>query len=138
MYIDSNVFIFAATDKDKKGKNCRRIIELISQKKLICTSSYLVIDEVVWVLKKHIGKKDAIKITKAMLSLPIKWIELDKSIILKMIDLLEKTNLDPRDAIHLASMMHLGLSFIISEDADFDKIDEIQRINTSKFIEKYQ
>ncbi len=138
MYIDSNVFIFAATDKDKKGKNCRRIIELISQKKLICTSSYLVIDEVVWVLKKHIGKKDAIKITKAMLSLPIKWIELDKSIILKMIDILEKTNLDPRDAIHLASMMHSGLSSIISEDADFDKIDEIQRINASKFIEKYQ
>jgi predicted nucleic acid-binding protein len=73
-----------------------------------------------------------------MLSIPIKWIELDKSIILKMIDILEKTNLDPRDATHLASMIHSGLSSIISEDADFDKIDEIQRINASKFIKKYQ
>jgi predicted nucleic acid-binding protein len=138
LYIDSNVFIFAATDKDKKGKNCRRIIEMINEKKIVCAASYLVIDEVIWILKKHVGKKDSIKITKVMLSLPIRWIELDKSIVLKMIDILEKTNLDPRDATHLASMIHLGLSSIISEDTDFDKIDKIERIGISKLIEKYQ
>ena len=105
---------------------------MISEKKMICAASYLVIDEVIWVLRKHVGKKDSIKIVKTLLSLPIKWIEFDKSITLSMIEILEKTKLDPRDAIHLASMKKLGLSSIISEDSDFDKIKEIQRISASK------
>ena len=136
MYIDSNIFIFAATDKDKLGQNCREIIRLINEQKITCVASFLVIDEVMWILKKNIGRDDAIKITKAMLSMPIKWVEVDKSVIVKMIDIFEKTILDPRDAVHIASMKELGLSLIVSEDADFDKVKGIERVNASKCIEK--
>ena len=87
MYIDSNIFIFAATDKGKLGEDCREIIRLISEQKIGCAASFLVLDEVVWILKKYIGKPDAIKIIKAMLSLPIRWIEIDKTVIIRMIDL---------------------------------------------------
>jgi len=138
LYIDSNVFIFAAINKDKKGEDCRNIIDLINKNKINCAASYLVIDEVIWILKKHVGKKNSIKITKAILSLPIKWIDIDKSVILNMIHILEKTNLDTRDAIHLASMFKLGLSSIISEDIDFDKLEKIERFNSSKILKKYQ
>ncbi len=137
MYIDSNIFVFAATDKNKKGKNCRKIIEMINENKIVCAASYLVIDEVIWILKKHLGRKDSIKITKAILSLPIKWIDLDKTVVVNMVNILEKTKLDPRDATHLASMEKMGLSSIISEDSDFDKIKEVKRINASTLIEKY-
>ena len=54
-----------------------------------------------------------------------------------MTDVFEKTTLDPRDAIHIASMKELGLSSIISEDTDFDNIRGIERINASKCIKKY-
>ena len=137
MYIDSNVFIFAATDKGKLGQNCRKIIQHINEQKMACAASFLVIDEVMWILKKSVGRDSAIKITKAMLSMPIKWVEVDKSVIIKTIGIFEKTTLDPRDAIHIASMKELGLSFIVSEDNDFDKVDGIQRVNVSKCIEKY-
>jgi len=90
-----------------------------------------------WILKKNVGRDNAIKIIKAMLSMPIKWVEVDKSVIIKMIDIFEKTTLDPRDAIHIASMKELGLSFIVGEDNDFDKVDGIKRVNVSKCIEKY-
>lgn len=90
-----------------------------------------------WILKKNVGRDNAIKIIKAMLSMPIKWVEVDKSVIIKMIDIFEKTILDPRDTIHIASMKELGLSFIVSEDNDFDKVDGIKRVNVSKCIEKY-
>ena len=136
MYLGSNIFIFAATDKDKLGQNCREIIRLINEQKITCAASFLVIDEVMWILKKNIGRDDAIKITKAMLSMPIKWVEVDKSVIIKMIDIFEKTKLDPRDAVHIASMKELGLSLIVSEDADFDKIKGIERVSASKCIEK--
>ncbi|MCK4347135.1 MAG: type II toxin-antitoxin system VapC family toxin, partial [Thermoplasmatales archaeon] len=110
MYIDSNIFIFASTDKGKLGQNCRGIIRRINEQKIACAASFLVVDEVMWILKKNVGRDDAIKITKAMLSMPIKWVEVDKSVIIKMIDIFEKTTLDPRDAIHIASMKELGLS----------------------------
>lgn len=137
MYIDSNIFIFAATDKGELGKNCREIIRLINEKKITCAASYLVVDEVIWILKKNIGKDSAIKIIKAMLSMPIKWIEIKKSVIIKMIDVYEKTTLDPRDAIHMSSMKEAGLSVIVSEDDDFDNVVGIERINASECIEKY-
>lgn len=137
MYIDSNIFIFAATNKGKLGQNCREIIRLINEQKIACAASFLVVDEVMWILKKSVGKDSAIKITKAMLSTPIKWIEIDKLVIIKMINIYEKTTLDPRDAIHISSMKKVGLSVIVSEDDDFDKVDGIERIDASKCIEKY-
>jgi len=136
LYIDSNIFIFAATDKGKLGKSCREIIKLINERKISCAASFLVIDEVMWVLKKNVGRDSSIKITKAMLSMPLKWIEVDKSVIINMIDVFENTNLDPRDAIHIASMKELRLSSILSEDDDFDGLNGIQRVNVSEFIEK--
>ena len=137
MYIDSNIFIFAAIDKGKLGQNCREIIRLINEQRIACASSFLVIDEVIWILKKKVGKDSAIKIIKAMLSMPIKWIDVDKSVIIKMIDVYEKTALDPRDAIHISSMKRVGLSIIASQDEDFDKVDGIERVSASKCVKKF-
>ncbi len=119
------------------GQNCRKLLRLINERKITGTSSFLVVDEVIWILKKDVGKDCAIKIIKAMLSMPIKWITVDKSVIIRMVDAYEKTALDPRDAIHLASMKEAGSSVIVSEDDDFDKVDTIERITASKCIEKY-
>ena len=137
MYIDSNIFIFAAIDKGRIGQNCRKIIKLINEQKIACAASFLVIDEVIWVLKKKVGKDDAIKIVKAMLSMPIKWIGLDKLVIIKMLEIYEITKLDPRNAIHFSSMKESGLSIIVSEDKDFEKVEGLERINGSKCIERY-
>jgi len=137
LYIDSNIFIFAAMDKDRLGKDCRKIIGLINNGKLSCAASFLVIDEVLWVLKKNVGKDDAIKIAKAMLSMPIRWIDVDRSVMLKMMDIYQRTTLDPRDTIHVSSMKEMGLSEIISEDDDFDKVEGIIRSNASKCIQRY-
>jgi len=136
LYIDSNIFIFAATDKGKLGEKCRKIIKLVNEQKISCAASFLVIDEVMWVLKKNIGRNSAIKITKAILSMPIKWIDVDKSVIINMVDVFENTKFDPRDAIHIASMKKLGLSSIISEDNDFNNVEGIERVTVSKCLEK--
>ncbi len=137
MYVDSNIFIFAATDKGKLGQNCRGIIRLINEQKIPCASSYLVVDEVIWILKKQLGKESAVRIVKAMLSLPVKWIDVDKAVIIRMVDVYEKTKLDPRDAIHISSMKGVALSIILSEDNDFDSVDGIERINAKQCIKKY-
>ena len=137
LYIDSNIFIFAAINQDEYGEKCRRIIELIEENRISCAASYLIIDEVIWVLKKKIGKKDAIKITRAILSLPIKWLNIDEPSIMRMINIIENTDIDPRDALHVACMMNNGLSTILSEDKDFDRIKNIKRIGVDEFLVSY-
>ena len=137
MYVDSNIFIFAATDEGELGENCRGIMDLINEHRITCAASYLVVDEVIWVLKKLVGKDDAIKITKAMLSMPIKWIDIDRSVIIKMVDIYKNTTLDPRDTIHVSSMKEAGLSIIVSEDGDFNNLEGIERMDASKCVEKH-
>ncbi len=137
MYIDSNIFIYAAIDKGRTGADCRDILDLIAKQKITCAASLLDIDELIWVVKKHQGKEKATKIAKAALSLPIKWIELDKSVVLRMLSVYEKTPLAPRDAAHVASMKEMGLTTILSEDRDFDKVQGIKRMTAADCLAKY-
>lgn len=138
MYIDSNIFIFAAEDQGEMGKTCRKIISLIEEGKIICASSYLVIDEVIWVLKKRIGKNKSIKIVNAIMSLPIKWLEVDRRTIMQMIETFEASYLDPRDSLHVSSMKIAGISTIISEDGDFDSIENIERITAIDCLKRFE
>jgi predicted nucleic acid-binding protein len=46
----------------------------------------------------------------------------------------EKTSLDPRDSVHIASMKKVGLTTMVSEDRDFDKIVGIVRKNSLEFL----
>jgi len=137
LYIDSNIFIFATVNRGRLGRNCSEIIRLINEKKSTCASSFLVIDEVICVLQRKIRKESSIKIAKAILSMPIKWINIDKSVIIKIIETYEKTALDPKDAIHASAMEGVGLSVIVSEDEDFDNVKDIERLSASECVERY-
>jgi uncharacterized protein len=134
LYIDSNIFIFAALDNTELGDNCRKILDMIQNKKITCASSYLTIDEIVRVLKKKIGKEKAVRIVKATLSMPIKWIDVDRTIILRMLEDYKDNNLDPRDSLHLSSLRSAGITTILSEDSDFDNITGIERMDTGTLL----
>ena len=136
MYIDSNIFIFAAMDKTSLGDNCREVLEKIQKRDITCASSLLTIDEVIWVLKKKLGKEDAVRIARASLSLPVKWIEVDRSMIINMINRFNESNLDPRDSLHLSSMKASGIDTILSEDSNFDKVKGIYRMTVGELVER--
>jgi len=136
LYVDSNIFIFAATDKGALGRDCRAFIGLLSEKKVNCAASYLVVDEVMWVLRKNVGKGNAVRIAKALLSLPVKWVEVDRAVMIRMLEVCESTALDPRDAIHVSSMRKAGLSRILSEDRDFDGLEGVERMSVSEFVHR--
>ena len=44
-----------------------------------------------------------------------------------MLSLMEEHSLQPRDALHLATMHANNISLIVSEDKDFDNISFIER-----------
>jgi uncharacterized protein len=126
MYIDANVFIFAALDNGDIGKNARELLKKIEDRKLVAAVSPLVFDEVIWVIQKISGRDDAQKIGLGLLSMPLSWLDVGYTSIQHSMDAY-KVGLDPRDAIHVGIMTDYNLNVIISEDKDFDKIQSIKR-----------
>jgi len=87
--------------------------------------SYLVLDEVVWVVRKHRDSKTAIRAWKDILCLPIKILPIDEKIAFRVPYFMEKYHLKPRDAIHASVMLENGINEIVSDDPDFKKVKEI-------------
>ena len=127
-YIDSNIFILALLNTEEEGIKARKIISSLSSGEEAVTS-YLTLDEVMWKVKKFRGQKDAVIAAEAIISTPnLILITVDDEVATKAINAMKESNLDPRDAIHLASMKKAGVTQIISLDSDFDKIPGIKRI----------
>ncbi|MEK6848530.1 MAG: type II toxin-antitoxin system VapC family toxin [Nanoarchaeota archaeon] len=132
-YLDSNIFLFAFSQNSPQCKFCRDLLESIMSGKDKACTSYLTWDEVVYHLKKIFGRETAILKSKKLLRFPnIKFVDVDMIIIDKAHQLLEKYNLEPRDSIHAATAILLGAKEFVSDDADFDQINELKRVKIVK------
>ncbi len=134
MYIDSNIFIYSVLDNGILGDNCRKIIDRIEKGKMSGASSYLVLDEVLWILQNEIGKEESLEANRMFLSLPLKWLNVERKTMFTSLNLYENNDLDPRDSIHVGSMKEAGLTSIVSEDGDFDDIEWIERMDAESYL----
>jgi len=128
MFIDANIFAYAILDQKEKGEACRDILDRIVHGQT-ATTSCLVIDEVMWSLvrnQKTILLESAIKNIYEMSNLEV--VSPPSNAPLVAVQLMKEHNLKPRDAMHLATMQHYGITTIATDDRDFDRIKGIKRI----------
>lgn len=128
IYLDANFFVICNFDQTIKGENARKILSKIIAGKKAITSS-LALDEVMWVIiknKKIEALRETIEDIYATLNLTVK--EVASHIPLEALDVIEKYDLKPRDAFHVAIMKNLGVTEIVSDDLDFDEVEWIKRI----------
>mgnify|MGYP001581410639 FL=1 len=136
-YLDSNVFIWPLLYDDEKADICKRIIFSLSEGKFIGYTSILTWDEVVYALRKQQGKFIAKEEGKRFLQLPkLIFIDANYTIVLSAQKMIERYNLNPRDAIHAATALVNGINEIISDDSDFDDIKEIKRMKLEEFSKR--
>jgi len=134
IYLDANVFLNAALNREKEGEKARDIIRKLQKGEIAAATSALSFDEVFWIVKKHRDFNKALKATKALLEIPnLIFLEVNDETLWSAYNLAEKYRLDPRDAIHLASALNHGIFTIVSEDEDFDKVKEIKRRSVLDF-----
>ena len=127
-YLDTNIFIYAIINTDKAGDKCRNFLKNIQVGKILGITSCLTYDELIWTLRKICPDKIK-ESSKHFLNLNIKFADVNKLVLHKTEDVLEKYNLKPRDSIHLATMQINNCKKIVSDDKDFDKVNEIKRID---------
>ena len=136
IYLDSNIFLLSVVNPktDEQTIICSKILKKIISNEILAATSLLTWDELVFIIKKTLGKDFARTEGKKFLNFPnLTFLKVDREIILKAQDLLTKYNLNPRDAIHAASALANKINEIISDDSDFDQIKEIKRIKLDKF-----
>ena len=131
-YIDSNIFIYPilySEEQEPKAKKAKQILISIEKGELPAYTSTLTWDEVVWVVKKTMGRDEAISQGAKLLGfLNLQWIIVNENILSKAQSLMNKYSRSPRDSIHIASTLYGKIKTVISDDADFDQIKEIKRI----------
>jgi predicted nucleic acid-binding protein len=130
-YIDSNVFIYPViyqTEAQQKAKKAKEILHKIENGELSAYTSTLTWDEVVWVVSRVMDRNDGIAQGRKLLGFPnLKFINADESVLTQAQTLIDKYKLSPRDSIHVASALVRNIKTIISDDADFDQVQEIKR-----------
>jgi predicted nucleic acid-binding protein len=128
LYLDSNVFIYAALSVDEIGEKARALLRKVQRGEEQASSSMLTFDELVWAVKKYRTIEDAINAGEAFLNFPnIKLTIVDGELLTLALNLIRKYKLDPRDSIHAATAILEKAEAIISTDPHFDKIKETQR-----------
>lgn len=128
IYLDANVFIYAALNLEEVGDRARTLLREIQQGKMLAFSSALTFDELVWAVKRHRRLEDAIVAGEAFLSINgLKLVDVNGDLLSLALGLMRKYRLDPRDSIHAASAISENAEMIVSTDKHFDKVKEIRR-----------
>ena len=130
IYLDSNVFIYSLIYEDTLGvvqKAEYYLKQVVTGEIAGCTCT-LTWDEVFYNVLKSTGLNEAIRAGKSLLSFPnLKFLNVDFELIAKAHELAAERKLKPRDAIHAASAIEYCNGEIISNDAEFDCVDQIRR-----------
>lgn len=133
-YVDANIFILAIAGDNERKQRAENILTKIIRGDIEAFTSFLSWDEFVYIIKKHLGREISLKEGKKFLEFPyLEFIDVDRAVVSKAQELMELYFLGPRDAIHAATALVNGANEIISDDSDFDKIEEIKRIPLEKF-----
>jgi uncharacterized protein len=131
-YIDSNIFIFPilySEEQEPKVKYAKQVLMDIEKGELPAYTSTLTWDEVVWIVKKAMGRDVAINQGQKLLGFTnLKWLLVDENILSQAQTLMNKYNLHPRDSIHVASAINKKIKEIVSDDSVLDQVKEIKRI----------
>ncbi|MGH2639385.1 MAG: type II toxin-antitoxin system VapC family toxin [Rhabdochlamydiaceae bacterium] len=133
-YVDSNIFIYpvVAEHSDAKAHGASEILIDIAEGRIDAFTSCLTWDEVVWNVRKYLGREAAVKEGRNLLEFPnLKMVAATNNVLNTAQELMEKHGLKPRDAIHMATCIEHGAKELISDDSDFDVVKPIKRIPPS-------
>jgi len=136
IYLDSNIFVIAANPEDNRHADAIQVLEQMEQGKLSCCTSVLTVDEVVWAVNRIVGREEAENVWHALPKEPnLTLLSLDELDVVAARQFYGK--LDPRDCLHAQSYRSSDAAILLTEDADFEQIDNVQAHTLSSFLSSY-
>lgn len=130
-YLDANLLFYWQDPKSPFNTVANDIINRLVEKEYLLFLSSLVLDEYLYTCLRFSGKskkdmKNSLKLSmRRLIKIPhLQLINppLDEKKHLRVVDLIAKYNLRPRDAYHLFIMMENKIKFLTTFDSDFEKV----------------
>lgn len=130
IFIDTNILLrYLTGDDPEKFERCKDLFKRAFEKKIALLTSDMVIAELVWTLhsfynvpKEEIIEKVTIIVNTPNLKIP------NKKLISQVLALFSQKNIDYIDAYNAVFMKRYGCAQIFSYDKDFDRIEDIKRV----------
>ena len=132
VFLDSNVFLYAAGGDHPLRAPCRRILVRLADGTLEATTSTEVVQELIHVLGRRGLRDEALRLATSVLDLvpdmlPVRPEDIRRSVAVMR----EVPDLPARDALHVATMRGARIDTIVSADRHFDLVDKIRRTDPS-------
>lgn len=133
LFLDTAIPMYAGGKESPYKKKCRDILEKVAKEEITGITDVEVFQEILYryfAIKKLEQGFEIFSNFKIIVSevLPV----YDRDIYLAR-ELLQKyTEIPPRDLLHVAVMLNNNIKTICSPDTDFDKMNEIERIDPLK------
>jgi predicted nucleic acid-binding protein len=130
IFIDTNILLrYLTADDPEKFERCKDLFKRALEKRIVLLTSDMVIAELIWTLnsfykvpKDEIIEKVTIIINTPNLKVP------NKKLLSEVLVLFGQENIDYIDAYNAVFMKNNGCAQIFSYDKDFDRIENIKRI----------
>lgn len=136
IFLDSNVFLYAAGREHPLRDPCRRVLGHLAAGDVLATTSAEVLQEILHVVSRTGARADAARLVRHVIDLVADVLPVRREEVALACDLVEQgALLDPRDAMHVATMRLSGLTEIVTADRHFDLIEGIRRIDPSRLGE---
>jgi hypothetical protein len=138
IYVDSNIFISPLIyERSSQAVNSKRILSAVEKGQVTAYTSTLTWDEVVWVVRRVLGRADSIQAGEKLAAYPnLRYIPASEEVIRSAQRLSSEYNIAPRDAIHVTSAIHKSVDALVSDDSDLDVVREIKRESSASFKTK--
>ena len=134
MFIDTNVFLYAAGRDHPLREHSLRILERIGSGDLRASTSTEVIQELLYVLTRRGNRGAGIALAREILDLMPDLLPVSKpDIALALLYMERYERLNVRDAVHLGTMLNNGIDSIITADRDFDEIEDVTRVDPGEY-----
>ncbi|MEM2901107.1 MAG: type II toxin-antitoxin system VapC family toxin [Candidatus Bathyarchaeia archaeon] len=127
VFLDSNFLIYLnAMTSGERRKFDELFVRLIKDQVFI---NILVVNEVLYVSRKYgLSYEATLKFLRSIVLPYVEVVSIGEGDLNLVEKYLLKYRLKPSDAMHLATIEKTGANYIVSEDEDFDKVEEVKRI----------
>ncbi len=128
--IDANVILrFLTNDDPVKADACAKLLERVERNECRVWLPDLVLADIIWTLEKfyRTGKAEIVELLTPFVCLRGMYCT-DKKSVLHALSIYMRHNIDWTDAFVAAQIVSRGTETIYSYDRDFDKIEEIKRV----------
>ena len=127
-FLDANVFLFARLDEGSRGDAARRLLRAVDGANPAATTA-VVLDEVLWNLRKPLGRDAALQRSQQLSVMPgLRILPIGEREWIRALGLMAgHAHLKPNDALHAAAAMEAGIATIVSTDDDFDELPGLRR-----------